>query len=130
MRMRIDRDGLEIDELAIAEFSGMALEAKGRIDTRGQLPRGAVTLNLDARSLEGATVLVEKFAPQAADQLRRLGGRVSPVALRGTLALDPAAAGSRGTAREREVQGRWPCRHLHGCAAGRYRDRQRCLEGR
>ena len=34
VRMRIDRDGLEIDELAIADFSGMALEAKGRIDTR------------------------------------------------------------------------------------------------
>ena len=97
VRVRIDRDGLEIDELTIADVSGMALAAKGRIDTRGQLPRGAVTLNLDARSLEGVTMLVEKFAPQAADQLRRLGGRVSPVALRGTLELDPAATGSRGT---------------------------------
>ena len=95
--MRIDSDGLDIDQLAIADFSGIAVAAKGRIDTRAQSPRGAVTLNLDARSIDGVTALVEKFAPQAADELRRLAGRVTPVALRGSLTLDPAAPGSTGT---------------------------------
>jgi uncharacterized protein involved in outer membrane biogenesis len=97
VKMRIDSDGLDIDQLAIADFGGIALAAKGRIDTRAQPPRGAVTLNLDAGSLEGVTALVEKFAPQAADELRRLAVRVAPVALRGSLTLGPAAPGSTGT---------------------------------
>ena len=95
-KMRIDSDGLDIDHLAIADVSGIAVAAKGRIDTRGQSPRGAVTLNIDARSIDGVTALVEKFAPQAADELRRMAGRVTPVALRGSLTFDPAAPGSTG----------------------------------
>src|SRR5258707_11756845 len=62
VKMRIEPDGLEIEQLAIADFSGAALAIKGRIDTKAQSPRGAVTLYLDARSLEGVTALVEKFA--------------------------------------------------------------------
>jgi uncharacterized protein involved in outer membrane biogenesis len=97
VKMRIDSDGLEIEQLAIADFSGAALAIKGRIDTKAQSPRGAVTLDLDARSLEGVTALVEKFAPRAGDELRRLAGRVTPVALRASIMLDPVVAGGTGT---------------------------------
>jgi large subunit ribosomal protein L24 len=95
--MRIDSDGLAIDQLTIADFSGAALAVKGHIDTKTQSPRGAVTLDLDARSLDGITVLVEKFAPRAAEKLRRLAGRATPVALRASLTVEPAAANSNGT---------------------------------
>ena len=95
--MRIDSDGLEIERLAIADFAGAALAAKGRIDTRGQSPRGTVTLDFDARSLDGVAALIERFAREPADQLRRLAGRVTPVMLRASLALDPASLGSTGT---------------------------------
>ena len=91
---RIDANGLEIERLAIADFGGAALAIKGRIDTRTQSPRGAVTLDLDARSLGGIVAIIEKLAPQAADQLRRSAGGLTPVALRAALALDPGAAGS------------------------------------
>ncbi len=94
VKARIDANGLEIERLAIADFGGAALAIKGRIDTRTQSPRGEVTLDLDARSLDGVVAIVEKFAPQAADQLRRSAGRLTPVALRAGLALDPGAAGS------------------------------------
>ena len=53
IKMRIDSDGLAIDQLTIADFSGAALAVKGHIDTKTQSPRGAVTLDLDARSLDG-----------------------------------------------------------------------------
>ena len=95
-KMRIDSDGLDIDRLEIADLAGIAVAVRGRIDTRAQSPRGAVNLKIDARSLEGIRPLVEKFAPQAADQFRRLAGRLTPVALRGTLTLDPAASSAGG----------------------------------
>ena len=47
---------------------------KGRIDTRSQAPRGSVTLELDARALDGIAILVEKIAPQAASEFRRRAG--------------------------------------------------------
>ena len=81
--MRIDANGIEIDQLAIADFGGAALAVKGRIDTKAQSPRGAVTLDLDARSLDGVMALVDKFAPRAAEQLRRSSARLTPVTLRG-----------------------------------------------
>jgi uncharacterized protein involved in outer membrane biogenesis len=94
VNMRIDANGLEIERLAIADFGGAALAIKGRIDTTTQSPRGAVTLDLDARALGGVVAIIEKLAPQAADQLRRSAVSLTPVALRAALALDPGAAGS------------------------------------
>ena len=62
---------LDIERLTIADFGGATLAVKGRIDTKSQSPRGAVTLDLDARSLDGIVALIDKFAPQS-------GGAASP----------------------------------------------------
>jgi uncharacterized protein involved in outer membrane biogenesis len=96
IKMRIDSDGLAIEQLTIADLSGAALAVKGHIDTKTQSPRGAVTLDLNARSLDGITVLVEKFAPRAAEKLRRLAGRATPVALRASLTVEPMTSNSTG----------------------------------
>jgi large subunit ribosomal protein L24 len=88
VRMQIDKNGLSIDQLAIADFSGIALVAKGRIDTGTQSPRGAITFHLDAQSFEGLTALAEKFAPQMADGIRHLAVHATPAALRGSLTLE------------------------------------------
>ena len=92
--MRADANGFEIERLAIADFGGAGLAIKGRIDGKAQSPRGAVGLDLDVRALDGVTALLEKFAPQTAEQLRRVGGRLTPAALRASLSVDPATAGS------------------------------------
>ena len=97
VKMQIDNNGFDIDQLAIADFDGIALVAKGRIDTRAQLPRGAVTFDLNASSLNGATALAEKFAPQMADGLRRLAVHATPIALRGSLTLEPNPTSSTNT---------------------------------
>jgi hypothetical protein len=89
--MRIGANGLEIERFAIADFGGATLVAKGRIDSTTQPPRGALALDLDARALDGLLPLLERFAPQAADQLRRAAGRLTPVELRSSLAIDPIA---------------------------------------
>ena len=92
--MRADANGFEIERLAIADFGGAGLAVKGRIDGKTQSPRGAVALDLDVRALDGVMALLEKFAPQTAEQLRRVGGRLTPAALRASLSVDPATAGS------------------------------------
>ncbi|MGZ3352458.1 MAG: hypothetical protein ACXU89_26350, partial [Xanthobacteraceae bacterium] len=90
VNLRLGANGLEIDQLAVADFGGAAFALKGRIDTKAQPPRGALTLDLDARGLDGVTAALEKFAPQAAEQLRRSAGRLTPLVLRASLAVDPS----------------------------------------
>ena len=97
VRMKIDNNVIDIDQLAIADFDGIALVAQGRIDTRAQLPRGAVTFDLNASSLNGATTLAEKFAPQMADGLRQLAVHATPISLRGSLTLEPNPTDSTNT---------------------------------
>src|SRR5262249_8822516 len=51
----------------------------------------AVTLDLDARALDGILTLVEKLAPDAAEQLRNSATRVTPILLRASLIMDPGS---------------------------------------
>jgi uncharacterized protein involved in outer membrane biogenesis len=106
VNVRIDASGLEIERLAVADFGGAALAIKGRIDTKGHSPRGAVTLDLDARALDGVMVLLEKFAPQAAERLRGSAARLTPVSLRASLAVDAGAAGIAAANAKFKVEGR------------------------
>ncbi len=92
--MRIDANGVEIEHLAVADFGGATLAVKGRIDTGGQTPRGAITLDLQARALDGVTALVGTFAPKAAEELRRSSERMIPMTLHASLAVDSAAGGA------------------------------------
>ena len=94
VNVRFGATGLVIEQLAVADFGGAAIAVKGRIGTNAQTPRGALTLDLDARALDGVTAALEKFAPQAADQLRRSAGRLTPLVLRASLAVDPSATGA------------------------------------
>ena len=79
IEMRSDANGFEIARLAIADFGGATLAAKGRIDAKAQSPHGAVTLDVDARALDGIVALVEKIAPEAGGQLRRSAARLTPL---------------------------------------------------
>ena len=94
VNMRIGANGIEIERLAIADLGGAALAVKAQIDTKAQTPRGALTLDFDARTLDGLVILLEKFAPQAAEQLRGSAGRLTPVSLRASFAVDQGPAGS------------------------------------
>ena len=77
--------------LVVGDFGGAALSVKGHIDTRSQAPRGAVTFDLDARSLDGVATLVEKAAPQAAAEFRRRAARFVPAKLRASLTVSADA---------------------------------------
>jgi hypothetical protein len=59
VNMRIGANGIEIERLAIADLSGAALAVKAQIDTKAQTPRGALTVDFDARTLDG--LVIRKF---------------------------------------------------------------------
>jgi len=104
--LRTDAGGFEIAKLAVADFGGATLAVKGRIDAKAQSPRGTVTLDIDARALDGIVALLEKIAPGSADQLRRSAGRLTPLTLRAALGLDPAAPGSGAVTAKIKLDGR------------------------
>ena len=92
--VRIDGSGVDINRLTVADFGGAALAVKGRVGTEAQSPRGTITLDLNARSLDGINTAIAKFSPEVAEQLRRYAPQLSPATLRATLAVDPVAVKS------------------------------------
>jgi uncharacterized protein involved in outer membrane biogenesis len=106
VNVRLDGNGLDIDPLMIADFGGAALAIRGRIDTRTQSPRGTVTLDLDARSLDGVLAVLERVAPERADELRRSADRLTPVLLRASLTMDPGAVGNSLASAKLKADGR------------------------
>jgi large subunit ribosomal protein L24 len=97
INLRFDARALDIERLAIAASGGASVTAKGSIDISTRAPRGTVTLDLDVRTLDGVTALLEKVAPQAAGELRRSAGRFVPAKLQGSLAVDTETARAAGT---------------------------------
>jgi tetratricopeptide (TPR) repeat protein len=95
--LRFDAHALDIERLAIADFGGASVAAKGNVDVSTRAPRGTVTLDLDVRTLDGVIALLEKVSPQAAAELRRSAPRFVPARLRGSLAVDAQAGRAAGT---------------------------------
>ena len=94
-QIKFDAGKLQIDRLSVGELGGAALDISGRIDELSSQPRGQVTLDLDARALAGLSDIVGKFAPQAADSLRRFADRLAPAKVHAVLTVERAAtAGS------------------------------------
>ncbi|MDB5597967.1 MAG: alpha-isopropylmalate/homocitrate synthase AsmA [Xanthobacteraceae bacterium] len=93
-RLRFDTQGLQVERLSVADLGGAAFDMSGRIDT-GAAPRGAVTLDLNARKLDGITAILQKFAPDAVPPFRRMAQRLTPAKLRATVSVDPGPQGPR-----------------------------------
>jgi hypothetical protein len=106
VNLRLDANGLAIDPLMVADFGGAALAVRGRIDTKSLSPRGTLTLDLDARALDGIVALLEKVAPDAAAQLRSSAGRLLPMLLRASLTMDPGSASNLVANAKLKVDGR------------------------
>jgi large subunit ribosomal protein L24 len=83
--VQFEREVLDIKRLVVGDFGGAALAIKGRIDSRAQAPRGTLTVDLDAKTLDGVATLMEKVAPQAAAELRRRAARFVPAKVQASL---------------------------------------------
>jgi uncharacterized protein involved in outer membrane biogenesis len=94
VRVRLDAAGIDIERLAFGDFGGTALRMAGHIDTSPPAPRGSLTVDLDARGLEGIAAVTERFAPTLAEQMRRTGNRFLPASFHAALSVDGQPASS------------------------------------
>ena len=65
--------------------------ATGRIQTQSS-PGGSITVNLDARDLNGILALSERFAPALAGPLRRLAARQKTATLQASVSMESSGA--------------------------------------
>jgi uncharacterized protein involved in outer membrane biogenesis len=83
-RIRVDANGLQLDRLSVADFSGGSFAASGRVESGGHSPRG--TLSFDVEGKQSAiAAIIGKFTPKTANPMAGVLDRVGHVKLRGTL---------------------------------------------
>jgi large subunit ribosomal protein L24 len=92
-RLQYDANGLKIEQLAIENFGGANVSARGQIAFT-PAPRGSVTLDFDARELGGVTAILARYMPQFAERLRVIAPVLSPAKLQATLKLDNDTVGN------------------------------------
>jgi uncharacterized protein involved in outer membrane biogenesis len=90
-QVKFDAGALQIEHLSIGALAGAALDIKGRIDELSSRPSGRVTVDLDARALDGLAALAGKFAPQAADIFRRAAVHLAPATVHAVVTVEQAA---------------------------------------
>ena len=88
VKLRGDPGGLDIEQVAVAAIGGAKLTVNGHIDTHEAKPQGAVSLDLATSDIDGLATFLGKFSEPAAERLRRVGARMRPVRLHGSLSLD------------------------------------------
>jgi uncharacterized protein involved in outer membrane biogenesis len=91
-QIKFDAGKLQIDRLSVGDLGGAALAVSGRIDELSSQPRGQLTLDLNARALEGISDILAKFTPLTADSLRRAADRLAPAKVHAVLTVEHAQA--------------------------------------
>jgi large subunit ribosomal protein L24 len=92
-RLELDRSGLRIESLTVADFGGAALTARGRIDTPAKPSGGTLNLGLKAERIDGLVALAGLASPEAADWLRANAIRALPAKLDAALTIEPTPSG-------------------------------------
>jgi hypothetical protein len=117
-QVKFDAGTLQIDRLSIGNLAGAKLDVSGRIDELSSQPRGQVTVDLDARTLDGLGGIAAKFAPRAADALRRAADRVVPAKVHAALIVQRAP--TSGSTAQLQINGNLAAMRLaaNGAATG------------
>ena len=94
VKLRLDLSGLVLERVTMSDFAGANFNLTGRVESPFAAPHGTVTLDADARNLDGVLALLARFAPEAAENARSVAARLVPLKTHGTLTL----AAERGAA--------------------------------
>lgn len=116
-KLKLDANGLALERASVADLGGASVDLSGRIDGLAGEPRGTLTLTLDARTLDGVTAILARFAPWAAETLRLAAPRVTPTKLRTTLTVEPRGGGEGGAKAKLIVSGKAGAVRLNVIAA-------------
>jgi large subunit ribosomal protein L24 len=95
VKLQYDAKGVTIEQLAIENFGGANVTARGQIGLT-PAPHGSVTLGFDARDLSGVTAILARYMPQLAERLNVVAPVLAPAKLQATLKLDNEKAGDTG----------------------------------
>jgi uncharacterized protein involved in outer membrane biogenesis len=90
-RLKMDAGGLAIERLSIRDLGDTSFVASGHIRTQGS-PGGSITVNLDARDLNGVIALSDRFAPALAPSLRWLAIRQRTATLQANISMEDSGA--------------------------------------
>ena len=93
-KLSFDANGLIFERVSVADLGGASLDLNGRIEALTTAPRGTLTLDLDARALDGIVAVVAKYAPAAADAVRTAAQRMAPAKLSVLLTVGEAEQAS------------------------------------
>jgi len=63
VHMHVDSDGLRIDRLTVGDIGGGSFSAAGRIETKGNVPRGSFAVDLETTKAAAIAAIAEKFVP-------------------------------------------------------------------
>jgi large subunit ribosomal protein L24 len=64
--IKVDGDGLVIDRLSIGDFAGGSFAASGRIETGGHAPRGALSVDFEAKQTAALAAVAAKLSTEKA----------------------------------------------------------------
>lgn len=92
MRVSLKAGALAIETLKIADLDGMAIDGKGRLDTRAQ--SGSVTFDLALRDPKVLTALAKRAPAALAEPLQRAALLAAPGKLAGSIAIEPSGRGA------------------------------------
>jgi uncharacterized protein involved in outer membrane biogenesis len=90
-----DGDRLTVDRLAVADADGTSIAASGTVDHIFTRPEGSLKATLRADRPEGAERLAARLFPGSDERVRRLAGRLAPLAA--DIVLDADAGPGVGT---------------------------------
>ncbi|HZP71105.1 MAG TPA: AsmA family protein [Pseudolabrys sp.] len=95
LRLQVDPDGLQIDHLAIGDIGGGSFTAAGRVETKGDVPRGSLAADLETAKTSAIAAIAEKVVPERLVPLAKNLERIGHAKLHATLDVaggDKAAA--------------------------------------
>jgi large subunit ribosomal protein L24 len=85
VHMHVDLDGLQIDRLTIGDIGGGSFSAAGRIETKGNVPRGSFAVDLETTKVAAIATIAEKVVPERIASAVRILEQVGRAKLHGTL---------------------------------------------
>jgi uncharacterized protein involved in outer membrane biogenesis len=92
--VRYDREAVTIERFKLDDFGGAAITLNGQIRSRTSSPQGNLTVEFNARGLDGVAALLEKIDSARAAEFRRQAERFVPAEGRAKLLVIAPAAGN------------------------------------
>ncbi len=89
-RLALNTGVLHLDRLSIGDLGGAAIEASGRIDELSSQPRGQITVDVSAASLDGLATIAGRYVPEVPASVRPFSDRLAPAKMHGALTIERA----------------------------------------